>query len=388
VRTDKGRTDQGRGSVYKKCSECRRKVEGDRRCSCGSTWYSWAYAVDVAPAGAPRKQQFRSGFATQREARNELAKVNKSLADLAEGRAAEPSKITAGQYLAEWVQAQHGEVKVGTFDSYRLHVDHYIRPRIGDVPLQALTGNQIKGLYGKLREDGAERGGGLSRKTVHNVHQTLHKALQDATEEHPPLILHNPADRAHKLSKNDRPAVASWTADQLRAFLDHVADDRLFPLWRLAAYSGMRRGELLGLAWDSVELVEFDAGQVSVHQTWVKGGGTVGFGTPKTGRGQRSVDIDPATVAALRSWRKVQLEERLMFGGEYQETGLVFTRADGRPHDPDVVSQRFARLMAGAGVPPMRFHDLRHTHATLMYMRGVALDASFGRFCYCGLAAI
>lgn len=161
-----------------------------------------------------------------------------------------------------------------------------------------------------------------------------------------------------------------WTAEQLGTFLDAYAGDRMFALWRLAANTGMRRGELVGLRWDGVDL---DGGLVTVNRQRVKVGSDVQVGRPKTSRSRRAIDVDPETVAVLRDHRRRQLEDRMAWGPGWTDTGLVFTRENGQPLHPDVVSQRFVRLVEDTGLPRITLHGLRHTHGTLMLAAGVAL---------------
>lgn len=351
------------GRVFRRCTSCGAKVEAKRCSACLGDRFTWAYVVDTAPAGAPRRQRRGGGFATKAAATEAM---NGLQADVAGGRFVEPSRATVSAYLEEWLAGISGEVRGGTWRNYRDAVMNYIAPRIGDVPLQGLTRNRIRAMYQELATSGRVRGGtGLSAKSVHNVHLTLRKALADAVDGR--VLVSNPADGAHRLSSS-RPEMHVWTGAQLGRFLAAVADDPRFALWRLAATTGLRRGEVLGLRWRDVDL---DAGRLQVTQQRVRGADGLGYGTPKTAKGRRSVALDPATVASLRSHRARQVAERLAFGPAYQDDDLVFARADGSAHDPDGVSGTFERLARSAGVPRIRFHDLRHTHATLALSAGV-----------------
>jgi integrase len=147
-----------------------------------------------------------------------------------------------------------------------------------------------------------------------------------------------------------------------------VERDELRALWRLAATTGLRRGELLGLRWQDVDLED---GSIAVSQQRVKAQGQVVRGASKTGKGRRRVGLDEATVGALKLHRTTQLEHRLLFGAGYRNEGLVFCRADGPPLDPDGVSQRFDRHVRDSGLPRISLHGLRHTHATLALIAGV-----------------
>lgn len=351
------------GQVYRRCTKCGGKVT-ERRCArCDNERTTWTYVVDLGPPGAPRDQRKKGGFHTKAEARRAM---NELQAAVLAGTLVDPSRLTLGRYLDEWLVATRGKVRPSTWDSYDLHCRRYIVPRLGELPLQQVTRVQVKALFQDLSERGRVRGGsGLSAKSVHNVHLTLRKALADAVEDR--LIPRNPAHAAHKLPR-DRPEMLTWTAVHLRAFLAYVADDELAALWRLAATTGLRRGEILGLRWSDIDL---DQGSVSIQQQRVKGHGTVSYRPPKTAKGRRSVALDGVTVASLRKHRKTQLEQRLMLALPYRDEDVVFSYPDGRPIDPDGLSQRFERHVRESGLPRIRFHDLRHTHATLALRAGV-----------------
>ncbi len=160
----------------------------------------------------------------------------------------------------------------------------------------------------------------------------------------------------------------TWTAGELGRFLDFVVDDRLYGAWVLAATTGLRRGEVLGLRWSDVDL---DSGRLAVRQTLVSVAYETKFSTPKTKRGRRSVSLDATTVMALRSHRKRQLEERMEWGPAYQDSGLVVTRENGVLVHPDRFTQMFDKHVKNSGLPRIRLHDLRHTHATLALAAGV-----------------
>ncbi len=131
--------------------------------------------------------------------------------------------------------------------------------------------------------------------------------------------------------------------------------------------SGMRRGEILGLRWDGLDA---SGSTTTVTRQWKPGEHGFVLGPPKTDRGRRTVDIDAETLAVLKGWRRSQHEERMVFDGVWLDTGHVFTRKDGRAHDPDVVL-RYDRLVRQAGLPRVRFRGLRRTHATLLLLAGV-----------------
>ncbi len=160
----------------------------------------------------------------------------------------------------------------------------------------------------------------------------------------------------------------TWSAEELGQFLGAVREHRLGPLFTLLATSGLRRGEALGLRWSDVDLHE---GRVSVRQTLLAVNNKVEFGEPKTNRSRRTVDLDPATLTVLKALRKAQLEERAEAGfGRPSAEAIVFADERGEPLHPNMVSRTFTRLVKEAGLPAIRLHDLRHTHATLSLQAG------------------
>lgn len=179
-----------------------------------------------------------------------------------------PSKVTVAEYLEGWLPSARARLRPGSYDASEFHVRGYIVPLIGDVPLQALSPTKVKAMYAELRRQGRRRGGGgLSPKTIHNVHRTLSRALQDAVTDQ--LLPRNPADRAHR--QPESPEMPTWSAEQLRVF-DRVASDGNAALWRLAATTGMRRGELAGPRWSDVD---FAAARITIVRQRAKGAGTV-----------------------------------------------------------------------------------------------------------------
>jgi integrase len=281
-------------------------------------------------------------------------------AEVVDGTYIERSRVTLGQYLEEWLAACRN-LRPNTARDYSVSIHKHINPRIGNVRLQAVDRLQIRGLYRKLAESG------LSEKTIHNIHVCLHKALQDGVDDG--LLRRNPAQRAHTMPK-DRPEMETWSGDELAAFLAFTAQDRDLVLYHVAAATGMRRGELLGLRWRDVDL---DGAKLSVRQQFTRQGNDLGFGPPKSRKSIRTIDVDEETIALLREQHGRQRFERRAWGTAYRaDLDLVFCRPGGSPEDPNVIGRRFVRRVRDLRIlPTIALHGLRHTHATLLLEAGV-----------------
>ena len=318
--------------------------------------YSVVLDLGRGPDGK-RIRKWHSGFATKRDA--ERARVE-LLGRIDQGAYVEPSRLTVAAFLRDqWLPGLKAQVRPGTWEEHRSKVDVHICPAFGGERLQRLSPAHLNALYADLLAKG------LSARTVLHVHATIRRALADAVKWN--YLPRNVAQQASP-PRPGRPELTTWTASELRGFLEHVTGDRLYGLWLLAASTGMRRGEVLGLRWADVDL---QAARVAVRQALVAVGHQVVTSEPKTAKGRRSVALDPATVEALKAHRKQQLAERLAWGPAWVDSGLVFTREDGRPLHPREVTRAFSRHVLAAGLPVIRLHDLRHTHATLALQAGV-----------------
>ena len=185
------------------------------------------------------------------------------------------------------------------------------------------------------------------------------------------LLVRNVATKARPPSAKSTtaPEMAWWTPEQLRTFLDLTATEALGPPFRVAAMTGMRRGEVCGLRWSDVGL---DRGRIQVRQQLTTIGGQLLFSErPKTDHGRRRIDLDPATVAVLKTQGTRQKGEKLAMGaGWSNEHDLVFAQPDGRPLDPESVAKVFDRRVARSALPRIRFHDLRRTHVAHLIAAG------------------
>jgi integrase len=317
----------------------------------GSTW---TVTYDEPSSNGKRRQRSKGGFSTKREA---SAFLTEALARLGNGTYAAPAKTTVGAFLAdEWLPAATPALRPATAAAYERAVRLYLVPSIGATRLQGLRGGHLNGLYAHLEQEG------LSPATIRQVHAVIRRACNAAVRWG--ALTRNPASMADP-PRLPRTNTAAWTAAELTRFLAAAEGDRLSALWRLAATTGMRRGELLGLTWRATDLV---GARLTVDQQLTP---RLELTPPKSERGRRTVALDPETVDALRAHRDTQLLERDFAGDAYDDRDLVFCDKLGGPINPRRLGEHFHRHRKAAGVPTGTLHALRHTAATLALTNGV-----------------
>lgn len=264
------------------------------------------------------------------------------------------------QFLTKWLESVKANLAPRTLQGYGLNIRRHIVPKLGHLELTKLQPLHVQALYDGLLRDG------LSPKTVLYVHRVLHRALKMATRWRLVALNACAAVEAPRQLPADRPTLAGH---QVQALLSRIDDERLLVPVTLAVGCGLRRGEIVGLRWADLDL---DLGQLQVSQT-IQRLPSRGMVTlpPKTAGSRRTVQVPEGVVAVLRDWRKTQLRERLQAGPLWEDLDLVCTTPSGRPLDPDWVSKAFPRALEALGLPRVRFHDLRHTHASLLLKNGV-----------------
>ena len=281
----------------------------------------------------------------------------------------EPSTQPLGVFLrSEWLPSIRASVRPLSLHRYDKVVSVYIEPRpIAAIALKDLRPGAVNAFYSELED------AGLSVASRRLIHAVLRRALGSAVRWE--KIPRNAAAQA------DPPAIPtsraqSWSPRELRQFLATVEGDRLAALWRLAATSGMRRGELAGLCWQTVDL---DRASLRVEQQLIPTKGGCTFGPPKSKRSERTIALDDETVEALRHHRDTQLLERDLAGLAYDDQDLVFCDEFGHAVDPRRLSEAFTRHRKAAGIPTGSLHTLRHSAATLALVGGVPLHVVAAR---------
>lgn len=270
--------------------------------------------------------------------------------------------MTVADFLNRWLRvdvALHVP-KTSTREAYTTKVNKHLIPTPGAIPLANLTTAKVQELYR------IKIGEGPSTMTVKDIHRALHCALGSAVKWG--VVGQNVCDAANP-PKRRRLDMKTWTANERQRFLGAATGDRYYPLFATALYTGLRQGELLGLRWTDLDLA---AATLTVQQTLEKPGTKPRIGKPKTGKSRRTVPIPAELVAVLRARNAQQNAERLTIGAEYPAHNLVFTLAKGTPIQRQNLGQRdYARIIEAARVPHIRFHDLRHSHASVLLAANV-----------------
>ena len=294
--------------------------------------------------GPDGKRRYVSGK-NKEEAR---ANLRRARGDAERGLVSDGGNAALSDYLKRWLNdSVRGSVKPITHQSYGVLVNKHLIPALGNVRLSKLTPAHLQGFYR------AKLDAGLSPRTVQYMHVVLHRALKQALRWG--LVMRNVAEAVDP-PKVPKKEITPLSPEQARAFLEAARGDRLEALYVLAVHTGMRQGELLALRWDDVDL---DRGVLRVRGT-------------KTARSRRTVKLSETALESLTHHLTRQPEEIDRVGSMWRENGLVFATVIGTPLNRHNLTQRsFRPLLEGADLPRIRFHDLRHTCATILLSQGV-----------------
>ncbi|MDQ3183235.1 MAG: site-specific integrase [Actinomycetota bacterium] len=309
----------------------------------------------VGPDGKRRYVSAKSKEDTRR-------KLRAARADNERGLLFDVENLKVGEYLDSWLSdSVRDTVRQRTFERYESIVRVHIKPSLGRVKLGALTPNHVRRLYRQKLDSG------LSPRTVNYIHITLHKALKDAVSD--ALIPRNAA--SVRAPRPEKPEIHPLSPDQARKLIATAQEtgDRFEALYVLALHCGLREGELLGLKWDHIDL-NGPSATLQVRRTLSQTCTGPIFEKPKNGKG-RSVKCSHKATEALRSHRTRQNEERLAAGPLWQDNNLIFPTLTGTTTSAtNLLGRHFKPLLNSAELPRIRFHDLRHTCATILLMAG------------------
>jgi len=285
-------------------------------------------------------------------------RLTELLSSLDKGVYTPPGRLTVAEHLHQWLE---GYVKTNcsqkTLDGYENIAQHHLIPTLGQVQLKSLHPQAIQGYYGKACQN-------LSPRTVHKHHRLLKQALKYAVRQG--YLGRNPCEMVDPPSWKRR-TMRTLTPSEVEAFFDEAIQSYYYPVYYTAVSTGLRQAELLGLRWRDIDL---DMLSISVSQVLYKRQGVCQFKEPKTTHSRRRVSMTPKLALFLREYKAERESLYWQLGQPLTLDSLVFAHVDGTPLDPSVLSHEFARIAKRAGLVGVRFHDLRHTFASLMFLRG------------------
>jgi site-specific recombinase XerD len=323
----------------------------------------WAIVLDTRdPVMGKRKRRWHSFAGTKRQAQIECARL---ISEIQSGIAVEPSRITVAQFLDQWLEHIKPQVAPRTHERYGEIVRTYLAPILGTTLLTKLQSMAISSAYAGLLSSGRRKGiGGLSPRSVCHCHRVLSQALGQAVRWR--LLSRNPCDDVDP-PRVERGTMKVWDVPIMACALEQARPLRIFMPMLLAGMLGLRRGEIAALRWRHIDL---DKGQAAITESFEQTRQGVRLKAPKSGRG-RKVALPGKVVAELWAWRARQAEELLRLGTRLGDDTFICAGEDGQPVQPQSLTHAWHRFLAGAKLPRLRFHDLRHSHATHLLSSGV-----------------
>ena len=324
----------------------------------------WAVVLETRdPETGKRKRRWHSFRGTKREAQIECARL---ISELQNGTYIEPNKSSLAQFLDHWLKDVKPRVSPKTFERYEQVCLKNIAPLLGVVPLRRLRPAQITAAYGRALESGRRKGkGGLSARTVHHMHVILKGALAQAVKWE--MLVRNPAAAVNP-PRVTRPLLSTYDLAQTAELIQAARGKRVFIPTLLAVLCGLRRGEIAALRWRNMDLT---TGQLAVVQSAEQTKAGVRYKEPKSGR-VRTVALSSTMIAELSAHRIAQAKEYLKIGKRLCDDDFLVAQADGSPLRPHSLGQEWVRFLSvHPALPRIRFHDLRHAHATHLLASGV-----------------
>ena len=328
-------------------------MRGSIRSKGKNSWQLQIY-TGTGPDGKPRRH-FESVRGRKSDAQRRLTEL---LSSLDKGVYTPPGRLTVAEHLHQWLD---GYVKTNcsqrTLDGYQSIIERHLIPALGHVQLKQLQPPTIQGYYGKACEK-------LSARTVHHQHRVLSQSLKYAVRQG--YLGRNPCELVDPPSIHKK-TMRTLTPEEVGILLETAKHSYFYPIIYTAVSSGLRQAELLGLRWRDIDL---DLQSISVTQTLYKRKGVCQFKEPKTSHSRRRVAMTPKLAVFFREY-KAERESLFLHLGKFPSLDdLVFANVEGKPIDPGVLSHSFHRIASQAGLKDVRFHDLRHTFASLMLLRG------------------
>lgn len=323
----------------------------------------WEYTVDIGndPVTNKRIRKSKSGFRTKKECETAM---NKLIVEIEQGEYVEQKEILLKDYLADWLKSIKPNIAGNTFAYYRRIAENEIVPVLGNMQVSKIKPLHIEKFIQEKRNKE-----NINNTTLKHYFDTLNIALNQALKWQ--IISKNPC-LAITPPKKENKEMNVLNVKELELLLNYLRDSRFKTLYLVVVLSvtcGLRRGEALGLQWEDID---FKQGIITVKNNYTKVDNKDMLTTPKTDKSTRKITMLDLTSEILSKWQVEQKKNKLLLGKEYNNNNFVCTWEDGRPVRPDYISQQFSRVIKKLGLPSVRFHDLRHTHATMLLLQNVS----------------
>ena len=344
-----------------------KQLTGDTKDGYQKRGNKWSYRYSVKDPITKRMKQVRiSGFRTKEEAKAD--RIRREY-EAKEGKYVSKSKETVSDLLNAWFKNRQDlrEGKFATLNNYRQMLDFYILPKLGDIPIQEITSDQLEGFFRELVKSGGKKNSPLSHGTYKSCANVLSMGLNYAVSKK--KLAFNPMVNVKRLKGRTKPIIA-YSMQEIKLLLNKLSTYRLYAFFFLACHTGARRGELVALRWSDIN---FNNQTLSINKTRGKSWGTdYEEDTTKNENGMRAIELSSDTVEVLKAHQERQNLERMMIGNAWQDTGYIFTKEDGTPIDPTRPYFIFKRAIKELKLRDEPLHVLRHTHITELLRSGIS----------------
>lgn len=319
--------------------------------------YTWSFTIELGRdlSTGKRKQITRRGFNSKKEA--ELA-AHQMTIDVENETFVNEKNVLFKDFIIDYLQIiAEPAVKASTYRGYKSAVEKRLIPKFGHMKIKNLAPKMVSSYYNELLKEG------LTEEFIQYIHSILKNASKTAIDW---KYIKNDFMNNVKAPRRKKKNVETWSIDECNTFLNRMRGqkDHIFILYYLAIYTGMRRGELLGLKWKDID---FEKKRIFVQHSlyYISGQGLV-IQTPKTNSGNRNISITDEMIGELQSYKIKKQEQLLKVGLKLIEDHFVVSAFGGEPVNPNTIHKQFLYDIKLAGMKRIRFHDLRHTHATIM----------------------
>ncbi len=319
----------------------------------------WSFTVDIGrdPSSGKRKQKTRSGFKTKKSAQEACAEM---ITELSKGVFIESKDMVLKDLLEEWLEASKVRVRDTTYKNYKRAVDSRLTPALGQIRVNEIDHANVQRYINDLIKEG------LTPRYIEYLFVCLKGAVEYGVKTE--RLARNPLQHV-EAPRSRRVTHTTWTIDEINRFLHFAKFDNpiYYMVFKISIHTGMRRGEVLGVRWQDIDL---EGKKISVTRSLVYDDEGFRFSEPKTASSKRLISIDDDLAHELKSYKAQQNHFKLALGSEYNDGDLVCCREDGRPIYPRTLAIHFDSLIKKASVPKIRLHDIRHTHATILLKLG------------------